>query len=65
MTTPDHWAWTAQGRDVVDALLEIDHGLTGWETDFAESLGRWVIDDKRKLTPKQRATAVRILEEKE
>ena len=65
MTTPDHWSHTAPDRDLVDALLEIGHGLTEWETGFAESLGAWVIGNTRKLTPKQRATATRILEEKE
>lgn len=41
--------------------LEIDHGLTDKELRFIESVGRWVIDDHKVLTDKQRAWLELIL----
>ena len=44
------------------ALCDLDHGLTQWEQDFAEALHRWVFDQRRPLTERQRAKLDAILE---
>lgn len=63
------------GRDRVDfalrsderlvrAALEIDSGLRDSTIDFVESLGRRVIDERRELSPAQRARLREILAER-
>lgn len=49
-------------RDLVQALLDIEAGLTDWEVEFSESLSRW-LDSHDTLTNKQRAKAEQILAE--
>lgn len=49
-------------KRLVDELCAIEDGLSEWEVEFTESVSRWVIDDRRLLTDKQRATVERILE---
>ncbi len=51
----------AEDRLLVLRGLEIDHGLTDKELRFVESIGRWVIDNRRVLTDKQRAWLELIL----
>ena len=50
-------------RDLVDALLAIETGLTDWELDFVESIDTW-LDEHESLTDNQREVAERILEER-
>lgn len=45
---------------LVEALLDVDSGLTEWELDFVDNLGRQVIDQQRELSEKQRAKAEEI-----
>lgn len=52
----------ADDRLLVFRGLEIDHGLTDKELRFVESIGRWVIDNHKVLTEKQRAWLELILE---
>lgn len=47
---------------MVQALLDVDRGLTEWEVRFAESLGRQVFDRLNTLTDRQRAAVRRILD---
>lgn len=49
-------------RDLVDALLAIEAGLTAWEIDFIESIDGW-LDEHAELSDRQRAVAERILDE--
>ena len=51
-----------QDRELVDALCEIDHGLTEWEVDFIEDMAKQVHDKKQALTPGQLAKALEIQE---
>lgn len=53
-----------EDRDLVQALCDIDHGLTDWEVDFVEDIARQVLDRKQGLTPKQLEVALRIQEKK-
>lgn len=57
---PTTRALAADLRDV-DRALSIADGLTKWECEFVESLGRQVKDDNRPLTAKQRARLDPIL----
>ena len=50
-------------RELVDALLAIEAGLTSWEIDFIESIDAW-LDEHGELTVGQREVADRILDEK-
>ncbi len=43
-----------QDTQDISGALEIESGLTDWEVEFVELLGRWVLDDKRELTQNQR-----------
>jgi hypothetical protein len=52
-----------QDRELIDALCEIDHGLTEWEVEFVEDMARQVHDQKRGLTPGQLAKALEIHDE--
>ncbi len=54
-----------QDRELIDALCEIDHGLTEWEVEFVEGISHQVHDDKRGLSPKQLQIALKIQEEHE
>ena len=47
--------------EIVDELLRVESGLTKWELDFVESLGKTIMT-KRTLTGKQRTKAIQILE---
>ena len=49
-------------RDLIDALLAIDSGLTDWELDFIESIDGW-IEEHGELTERQREVAEKILDE--
>ena len=51
-------------RDLIDALCEIDHGLTEWEMDFIDDVARQVHDQKRALTPAQLKKALEIQDDK-
>lgn len=51
------WIEDASDGELVEALCEVEEGLTEWETNFADSLSKW----SGPLTPKQRATAEKIL----
>lgn len=48
-------------RGLVEDLCAIESGLTEWEVAFVESVAKQVIDRRRPLTDKQRATGERIL----
>ena len=50
-------------RELVDALCEIDHGLSEWEVEFVEGIARQVHDEKKGLSPKQRRISEEIFEE--
>ena len=47
--------------ELVRRLLEVEDGLTEWEEEFAESVGRQVEDEGRHLSQKQRDVIERIL----
>jgi hypothetical protein len=49
--------------ELIDALCEIEFGLSGWEIDFVESLAKQ-IEAGRTLTDRQREKAEAILEAK-
>ena len=49
-----------QDRELVDALCDIERGLTDWEVEFVEGIARQVHDEKRALTPKQLEVALKI-----
>lgn len=49
-----------QDRALVDALCEIDHGLTEWEVEFVEGVARQVHDEKRALTLAQTRIALKL-----
>ncbi len=51
-------------RKLVDALCEIEEGLTDWEVDFVEGVAKQVHDDRRALTPDQLKKALEIQEDK-
>lgn len=52
-------------RELVDALCEIEEGLTEWEVNFVDSITKQVIDQARTLSSKQRAKAEAILDDHE
>lgn len=52
-------------EDLVEELCDIEEGLTGWETEFVESIAARVLGDRRKLTEDQRAKAIEILDGRE
>lgn len=47
-------------EELVEQLLDVESGLTEWEVDFIDNLGRQVIDQQRELSEKQRAKAEQI-----
>lgn len=51
-----------QDKDDVEALCNIDEGLSTWETQFVESIAMQVLDRGNTLSPKQREVVDRILE---
>jgi len=51
-------------EDLVEALCEIESGLSSWEEDFVESVASWVKDQGRSLTPPQRKKAEQIWKDK-
>jgi len=46
---------------IVRMLLDVEEGLSDWEVRFVESLGRWVFDEGRQLTDRQRAKVDEVL----
>ena len=52
-----------QDQNDVRLALDIDHGLSSGTIRFIESLGRWVFDQGRPLSEKQRAALEQILKE--
>jgi len=50
-------------QELVDALCDIEDGLSGWEMEFADSLSKW-LKENDDLTPKQRAKADEIWKDK-
>ena len=63
-------AWK-RDRALVDRLLNIEHGLTEWEVEFAESLSKRLrlqagrTGARFGLTPRQRRKVEQILDRKE
>jgi hypothetical protein len=53
-----------EDRDLVEELCAIEDGLSDWEVEFVESISKWVLEEKRVLTARQRETAERIAGEK-
>ena len=51
--------------ELVEALLNVEEGLDHWEVRFVESIGKWVLDNDRNLTPLQRKKAEGILDDLE
>lgn len=51
--------------ELVETLCAFDSGLSPWEVEFVESLAKWVQDEGRSLTDRQRTKALQILEAKE
>lgn len=49
-----------QDRKLVDALCEIDHGLTDWEVEFVEDMAKQVHDQKVALSPGQMIKCLEI-----
>ncbi len=47
--------------ELVERLLDIEEGLSDWEADFAEQLGKRVHDQEWELSIKQRNRAQKIL----
>ena len=47
---------TKELRSILDELLDVDSGLTDWETDFLDSVSKWA----GKLTRKQGVTIEKI-----
>lgn len=58
-----HWTDKASDKDLVEALCEIDSGLSDWEVERADEWHKQV-SGGRPLTDKQRAKAVEILKER-
>ena len=56
-------AWS-DDKEIVDRLCAIEDGLSEWEVEFVDSVAKWVNDQKRMLSDKQRAICERILPEK-
>lgn len=52
---------TMSDDELVEALQDVERGLTGWELDFIESVSVR-LDGGGSLTDKQRETAENILE---
>lgn len=51
-------------RELVDALCDIESGLTDWEVNFVEDVATQIIDNKQLLSEAQLKKAEQILEEK-
>lgn len=51
------WIDDAPDKELVEALCDVEEGLTAWEMEFAESLSK----QGGSLSPKQRAKAEQIL----
>jgi hypothetical protein len=51
-------------REIVDALCDIEEGLTEWEVDFVEGIAKQVHDDHKCLTLDQWKKALEVLEDK-
>ena len=51
------WIAEASDKELIEALLDVEDGLSQWEMNFADSLARW----SGLLTLKQRNTAEKIL----
>lgn len=54
------WYERADDAEIVEALCDVDEGLSEWEVEFVDSLAKW-LKDRGPLTEKQRAKAEQIL----
>lgn len=49
-----------QDRELVDALCDIDRGLSDWEVEFIEGIASQVHDRRQPLSPRQLSIALKI-----
>ena len=60
MADPD-WIAEASDKELIEALLDVEKGLTEWEMNFADSLAKWSGPLTRKESGGQRETIEKIL----
>ena len=52
------------GKGMLKEILNLEHGLTDWEIEFADDVKTKVLDAARMLTPRQMAKIVEIYHNK-